>query len=256
MNLSREASLVISWILNELIPPWIRDQRWFGWMLMKLLYKDRAAMLMRFDSRAFEMSDADFAGIYAATRPPPIKRETDLNHACLERVLTHAVGPNVLDAGCGEGFLARCLAKRFAVTAVDFVVDPKLVAENPKITFRSGNIEALPYPDEAFDTAVCTHVLEHVRNIQAALAELRRVTRRRLIIVVPKERPHRYAPSLHLHFFPYSFSVQAVFGCRPGATLEDAGGDWFYCEDKTPEEVLIDPPARETFSEVAALTQR
>ena len=58
-----------------------------------------------------------------------------------------------------------------------------------------------------------THTLEHVQRIDLALAELRRVAKHRLIIVVPKERPYRYSFNLHLHFFPYPWNWQAI-GCR------------------------------------------
>ncbi len=37
------------------------------------------------------------------------------------------------------------------------------------------NIEAIPYPDAAFDLVICNHILEHVSNVEAALAEVRRV---------------------------------------------------------------------------------
>jgi SAM-dependent methyltransferase len=232
MRLSRETNLFLNWVLNELVPPWIRDRRWFGWMITKALFKDRAHHFMNFHSRVYQMTDAEYSGVYEATRGVAIERDTDLNDACLERILMHAVGPKVLETGCGGGFLAKKLAERFEVTATDIVVDPALVAANPKITFEKGNVEHLPFPDGAFDTVVTTHVLEHVRDIQAALKELRRVTKRRLIVVVPKERPHFYTPNLHLHFFPYPFSFYGVFGYRPDSLLENAGGDWFYMEEK------------------------
>ena len=61
----------------------------------------------------------------------------------------HAVGPKVLETGCGGGFLSKKLAERFEVTATDIVVDPALVAANPNITFEKGNVEHLPFPDGA-----------------------------------------------------------------------------------------------------------
>ena len=92
----------------------------------------------------------------------------------------------------------------------------------------------MPFEASAFDTVVCTHVLEHVRDIHAALAELRRVAARRLVIVVPRERPYRFGFNLHLSFFPYRFSVMNVIGRDSGhnkVQVELEGGDWFYIED-------------------------
>jgi hypothetical protein len=57
------------------------------------------------------------------------------------------------------------------------------------------------------------------------------VAGKRLIVVVPRERPYRYSFNLHLHFFPYPWSWQAVAGEVPGSTLDDLG-DWLYVEDQ------------------------
>jgi SAM-dependent methyltransferase len=40
------------------------------------------------------------------------------------------------------------------------------------------DIEAIPYPDEAFDVVICNHVLEHVNHPAIALEEVGRVLRR------------------------------------------------------------------------------
>jgi hypothetical protein len=42
----------------------------------------------------------------------------------------------------------------------------------------------------------------HVQDAHAALEELRCVAKRRLIVVLPKQRPYRYTFDLHLRFFP------------------------------------------------------
>lgn len=52
-----------------------------------------------------------------------------------------------------------------------------------------GDLCALPFADGAFDTVVCFHVLEHVPNDRAAVAELARVVgpRGRVIVIVPRD---------------------------------------------------------------------
>jgi ubiquinone/menaquinone biosynthesis C-methylase UbiE len=98
------------------------------------------------------------------------------------------------------------------------------------ITCVEASIERLPFDDGQFDTVVCTHTLEHVQHLQRAVDELRRVARRRLIVVVPRQRPYRYTFSLHVNFFPYAWSLTGQLGHAPGAVIKNLG-DWFYLED-------------------------
>ena len=114
------------------------------------------------------------------------------------------------------------------ITASDIVLGDDL-PQHDRISYEEASVEALPYPDDSFDTVVCTHTLEHVQRLGPALAELRRVARERVVIVVPQERPYKFSFNLHLHFFPHPWSWQAVAGAVPGATLRDLG-DWFYVE--------------------------
>ncbi len=99
----------------------------------------------------------------------------------------------VLDAGCGEGFVAEALAARLpgvAMTAVD--VDPAAVAfaqarSRGGVAYGVASLDALPFDDGAFDVVVCTEVLEHLAAPDRALAELRRVARVAVVVTVPLE---------------------------------------------------------------------
>jgi ubiquinone/menaquinone biosynthesis C-methylase UbiE len=129
------------------------------------------------------------------------------------------------------------------VTATDIVLDESAVARYPDVNFTAANVEDLPFPDRSFDTVVCTHTLEHVQNLQQAIGELRRVARRRVIIVVPRQRPYKYGFNLHIHFFPYAWSLQGYLGYRENAVICNLG-DWYYHEDV---ERVTSPPARASF---------
>ena len=110
-----------------------------------------------------------------------------------------------------------------------------MVQKYPQIKFKQENIQTLSFEDNAFDTVICTHTLEHVQDIMGAIQELRRVTKRRLIIVVPKQRPYLYTFDLHLHFFRYPHML--LHYLRPTdktvkQELKEVQGDWYYQEDK------------------------
>jgi SAM-dependent methyltransferase len=47
------------------------------------------------------------------------------------------------------------------------------------------DIQALALGDASFDAVICSHVLEHVTDDRAAMSELRRITRRWCLIMVP-----------------------------------------------------------------------
>ena len=64
---------------------------------------------------------------------------------------------------------------------------------------RAADLTALPFRDESFDFAICSHVLEHIEDDRAAMEELFRVLAPggRAVVMVPIEmdRPHTYEDS-------------------------------------------------------------
>ncbi len=241
MKLSRDLTLKINFLFDQCLPPLLRDARWFMWLPFKLLFGQRAEIFFQFKDRAPGLSAEQFAQVYRDAAPVFIQRDTDLNKAGIDAIESHVVGPSVLDIACGRGFLARRLAAHYRVTAADIVLDPALAAAHPAIRFQQANIEALPFADREFDTVVCTHTLEHVQHLAQAVHELRRVCARRLIIVVPRQRPYRYTFDLHLHFFPYVTSLLQVMGATGGhqqchnVYLEDRDG----CASMVTKEPLV-----------------
>jgi ubiquinone/menaquinone biosynthesis C-methylase UbiE len=178
------------------------------------------------------MSNAEFKSIYDRTASVHIDRETDLNTACLERIYTEIVGRNVLELGCGRGFLCRQLAQRgFTVTGLDMRIPEAVRSESADVMFIEANIECLPFVNSKFDTVICTHTLEHVQNFYLAVSELRRVAAKRLIVVVPKQRNYLYTFDLHIHFFPYPHDLMRDMG-KHGISQSCGveGGDLFYVE--------------------------
>lgn len=96
----------------------------------------------------------------------------------------------VLEVGCGEGEIARRLHDRWGdVTALD-LPDAGLRADWEQVSgprFLHADAARLPFPDRHFDVLVSVEVLEHLGDPERALREYARVTRRHLLLSVPRE---------------------------------------------------------------------
>ena len=236
MKLSRRFTTKINFFLDQFIPPIIRDSKLFLYLPFRFFFKDKIRVFLSFKDKAPFLSEQEFGNIYKETREYMIQRKTDLNDECVRKILESIIGPEVLEVGCGKGFLAIQMGERHSVTATDiFIADSLVNAAGLKVKFLHANLEKLPFSDNQFDTVVCAHTLEHIQNFFAGIYELRRVAKKRLIIVVPKQRPYRHTFDLHLHFFPYIHSFLVLM--RPDLKkceyfCQEVGGDLFYIENK------------------------
>ncbi|MBE9014561.1 class I SAM-dependent methyltransferase, partial [Pseudanabaenaceae cyanobacterium LEGE 13415] len=167
---------------------------------------------------------------------PHVHSGTDNSEACLRRIVQDLVGHSVCDVGCGTGYLLRylcdnALIKPERLAGAEIVV-PQL-PEKAGIEFFEGKVEKLPFKDKEFDTVICTHVIEHILDYRSAVAELRRITSKRLIIVVPMERESLYTFNPHFNFFPYPHSfLRAMIPVPDQHICEPIGRDIYYREDR------------------------
>jgi len=245
MAVNRSLVNLARFVLEDLLPPVLRDSPLFL-PIMYLAYGRDARRFMTFRERVREMPDAEYASYYAALSP--LMGETDLNRACKKAILGDVIGESVADIGCGRFHLIRLIAEAHpAVSCVGVDILPPADPSGPvNLSFLEGWLGRLPFPDRTFDTVVCTHTLEHVPDLQGALADLRRITRRRLILVVPREREARYPLNLHVHFFPYLHTFLNRVKAPPGRyRARLLGRDIYYREDMDGQE----PPMRGSASE-------
>lgn len=101
-----------------------------------------------------------------------------------DQVIPDWRGLDVLDVGCAGGFFSEALARRGArVSGIDPAGDAISAAcahatsEGLSVDYRVGIGEALPWADASFDVVTCVDVLEHIGDVDAALAEAARVLR-------------------------------------------------------------------------------
>lgn len=95
-------------------------------------------------------------------------------------------GASVLDVGCGTGYFTRRLARDgFDVVGVDldpWMVDYARSSAAAREPYLVGDACHLPYPNGLFDAAVAITSLCFIRGQEQALAEMVRVTRRRIAL--------------------------------------------------------------------------
>ena len=95
-------------------------------------------------------------------------------------------GSEVLDVGCGNGFIAHHLSAMLgtSVTGID-VADS---TEAP-IDYRQYNGREFPVPDSSFDAVVSAYVLHHAQDVPSMLAEMKRVLRPGGVAVIYEDIP-------------------------------------------------------------------
>ncbi len=162
---------------------------------------------------------------------------------------------NVLDVGCGNGETLAAFAEEFTAKLTGVDLSEAVISANRKkllgATFERVDLEREPLGRE-FDLVVCSEVLEHCGDQVAAMANLREMTARHLIVSVPAGPvfPIDRAMGHHSHFtseslrhllegagfevrfirrwgFPFHSLYKAAINLRPEQTMESfAGGSY------------------------------
>jgi len=131
-------------------------------------------------------------------------------------VLGDVSGKRILDAGCGDGYLSRKLARLGAVlTGVEF--SPAMLAyaleehsrDNFPVTYYHGDITSMPFlTGGSFDVVVTNNVIQDVADYQAVFREFNRVLK---------------AGGIYLHIENHPCYITPVFGW-----VRDGSGNKLY----------------------------
>lgn len=124
-----------------------------------------------------------FADTYSATHTEQGDRHKEVFlNPTLFSLMGEIRHKKILDAGCGEGYLSRLLAKSEAkVTAVDYSPRMLEIAKERtptelNIDYRQGNCEALHFlEDEVFDLIVSNMVIQDLANYEKVFKEMYRL---------------------------------------------------------------------------------
>jgi len=110
----------------------------------------------------------------------------------LASILSKMKIDSVADIGCGEGFGLKNLADNKIgnnYIGLDFSKKALKLAKkiNPEFGYIHGSIYKTPFKNNEFDLVICSEVLEHLDDPEAAIIELKRISKRYVLISVPYE---------------------------------------------------------------------
>jgi SAM-dependent methyltransferase len=140
--------------------------------------------MIEFDAQAARSAEAMYV------TPDIVQQRREVHHR-----LALEPGATVIDIGSGPGLLALEMAVDVGPTGRVCAIDisPDMIAMSrarpwprgaAQVEFLQAGVDKIPYPDEMFDAAVSTQVLEYVADIPRALAEIHRVLRPGGIVVL------------------------------------------------------------------------
>lgn len=112
----------------------------------------------------------------------------------LDAMVDRAQPQDLLDVGCGEGIVTDRMARRAGTRrALGLDRDSRRLRacweehRREGLDFVVGDAHALPFEDGSFDLSCAIEMLEQSPDPALALAELRRVARRHVLVSVPRE---------------------------------------------------------------------
>jgi len=232
---SRSFTNTIRYFMDEWLPPAIRDSKIFMYPFYYYAYKGRdISKVMNLKRNFFKWTNTEVSDFYSKrdTRFSN-KRVTDLSKQSIKYIFSNLKNnqKSLLDVGCGNGyFLEEASKRQFITTGCDIIPEKKFSHSKYKIS----SVEKLDFEDNEFDTVVCSHTLEHVINFDNAVAELKRVAKTTLCIVVPCQRAYYYTLDEHVRFFPYKWLLEQEMKMK-FYTCEKIHGDLVFIADMSKE---------------------
>jgi ubiquinone/menaquinone biosynthesis C-methylase UbiE len=228
---NRRFTNAIRFVMDELLPPILRDSRWFMYPFFWIAYRGKNVReAMDFKRNVFAYSRKQYADFYSSLDSVSRNRETDLNNGCIKAILAaiDSADRSIVDVGCGGGFLLRKFREKFpdlSLSGCDVTERPSALPA--EIEFIRADIMDLDLPADSHDVVTCCHVLEHVLDYRGVMRKLAAAARRKLILVVPLQRPYFYTLDEHVNFFLFPEQCAYEVGLAEHR-WERIDGDLFY----------------------------
>lgn len=228
--MNRNVTNVIRFIMDEMIPPLLRDSYLFMWPFYCIAYgMQDLKRIMNFKSIVYELSDKEYGEFYSNLKSISRYRATDLNTGSIKKIISQIDlnTEKLLDVGCSSGFLLKKINEK--IKEVDlFGTDIIYSKENIGYKYIQSNIHSLPFKNKSFDIVTCNHTLEHIIDIKQSINELCRITKHKLIITIPCQRYYYYTLDEHINFFPHKDMIFSSLGIDKKYLLscDKIQGDW------------------------------
>ena len=101
----------------------------------------------------------------------------------LRKIIVLEKGMRLLDVGCGNGFFSFYFDRFCQTVGVDY--SGKMLDKNPIARRLAMDAAHLCFQDLSFDVVFCHALLHHVENIDEVLGEMRRVSRKYVVVLEP-----------------------------------------------------------------------
>lgn len=227
--MNRSITNAIRYVMDNWLPPAIRDARWFMYPFFHIWFKGKNVRLyMDFKDIAYTLTEDQFSEIYRNLDCLAYDRPTDMNMPSIKYLVDtiDKDAKNLLDVGCGRGFLLNYIGENTNLQTTGCDLYDK-VPTLKKAAYKKGTIYKLPFEDNEFDVVTCSHTIEHLRELPDAINELKRVARKQLIIVTPCQRYYYFTMDLHLNFYPIAAYLQKEINIKNNICT-NIQGDWVY----------------------------
>lgn len=147
----------------------------------------------------------------------------------------------LLDVGCGNGFFTYYFDQVCDVFGIDF--SEKMVDLNPVKNKAVMNAEELKFEDNSFDLIFCHALLHHVDDIDRVVQEMKRVSRKWIVLLEPnRNNPLMFLFSLLVReewkAMRFSLRYMKKFVKRNGLTVNKSFSYGMIVPNKSPKFLL------------------
>ncbi|MEV6558550.1 class I SAM-dependent methyltransferase [Nocardia sp. NPDC051756] len=167
-------------------------------------------------TRAYDRNAGYWISMIRASADP---YQTQITDPALLDSIGQVTGLHILDAGCGEGYLARKLVDLGAagVTGVDTCrafIDAAIEAGTPRCQFVHADVAHLPLPDDNVDLVVVNRLPHGLTNAGLRYHEFARVLRPGGRLVIVGQHPCFYGAGAERSPAADDLTVDSYFDSR------------------------------------------